>query len=251
MKKNLLLLLIVTILGAGVYGQNKSFDELTLNLATLKPQVLPLEPIPFTLTLTNNTNAPVTVETALSFAWGGVRLEIKKPNGTVVVPPQNTYVTGRMIIVPKDLRPDEKLVSTEVFGFKIQDYFGQVGRYQVRATLYNRDGKTVRSGWVTINVEEPTSTDKIGYDYLKKKLDKHSDNASPFNTWDTDELEEFVLQHPGTTYADYARYTLGNRYFERDKEKAETHLRQIHGDFVFAEDVDKTLKLIESRKQEN
>jgi hypothetical protein len=199
MKKNLLLLLILTILGGSVYGQNKSFDELAFNIAALKPRVLPLEPISFTLTLANNTSAPVTVETALSFKWGGVRLEIRKPNGKVIVPTQNSYLMGRTIILPRDIHPGEKLESAEVFGFKIQNYFGQVGEYQVRATLNNKDGKAVRSGWVTINVEEPTSSDKIAYDDLKKKLDKHRDNFAPFVTWDSDELEEFVLQHPGTS----------------------------------------------------
>jgi len=250
MKKNLLLLLITTILGIGVYGQNKSFDELTFNLDTLKPQVLPLEPIPFRLTLANNTDAPITVETALSFQWGGLRLEIKKPNGKVVVPTQNSFLTGRMIIIPKDISPAEKLESTEVFEFKIQDYFGQVGEYQIRARLSNKDGKTVRSGWVSINIEEPTSSDKIAYDYLKKRLDKHTNNSAPFIAWDTDELEGFVLQHPGTTYANYARYSLGERYFERDKEKAEAQFRQIRDStFFYAKEVAEKLKKLESQLQ--
>src|SRR5438105_3631351 len=105
MKKNVLLLTIIAILSFGASGQK--FENLTFSLTALKSEVLPLEPIPFILTLANNTDAPVTVETALSFKWGGLRLEIKKPNGKVIVPTQNTYVAGRMIILPKDIAPGE------------------------------------------------------------------------------------------------------------------------------------------------
>src|SRR5258708_31960163 len=134
MKKNLLPLLIITILGIGVYGQNKSFDELTFNLDTPKPQVLPLEPIPFTLTLANNTNAPVTVDGSLSFNTASVGLEIKKPNGKIVTPTQLSNVRGRTIFLPKEIPVGEGMESTQVFDFMSQAYFDKAGEYQVRAS---------------------------------------------------------------------------------------------------------------------
>lgn len=252
MQNTLLLSALIGVFALSAYGQKKPFDDLTLNLTALKSQVLPLEPIPFQLTLSNNTDSPITIETALSFSWGGLRLEIKKPNGKVVAPTQNTSGAGRMFIFPKDILPGEKIESTtQDFEFKIQDYFGRVGEYQIRATLNNKDGKKVTSEWVDVTVEEPTLTDKAAYEYLKRKLDKHPQNFLPFTAWGTEELEEFVLQHPGTRYANYARYRLGERYFERDKEKAQEQFRQIQDpNFFYAQDVSEKLKKLEQQLKE-
>jgi hypothetical protein len=251
MKKNFLLLLIL-LLASSTFGQKNSFDALTLNLTALKSQVLPLEPVPFGLTLENKTDATINMETSLSFAGGGIRLEIKKPDGKVVVPPQNTFVSGRTIIFPKDVLPGEKMESTQSFEFKIQDYFGTAGAYKVRATLSNKDGKTVRSEWVGITVEEPTLTDKTAYEYLKKKLDGHAQNFLPFTAWNSEELEEFALQNPGTTYTNYARYTLGRRYFDYEKERAEREFRQIQDpNFFYAREVGEKLKKLEQEKNKD
>lgn len=248
MKKNFFLLLIL-LLGSSAFGQKNSFDALTLNLTALKSQVLPLEPIPFGLALENKTDAPITMETSLSFAGGAVSFEVKKPDGKVIVPTQNTFASGRTIIFPKDILPGEKMESTQSFEFKIQDYFGAVGEYKVRATLSNKDGKAVRSKWVNISVDEPTLTDKTAYEYLKKKLDKHAQNFLPFTAWNSEELEEFALQNPGTTYANYARYTLGRRYFDYEKERAEQQFRQIQDpNFIYAREVSEKLKKLEQEK---
>jgi hypothetical protein len=250
MKKNVLLLTIIAILSFSAFGQNKTFNELTFGLTALKPQVLPLEPIPFELTLTNNTDEAVTVETTLSFSGGSVSLEIKSPNGKNVAPSQASYLNGRVLIFPKVLSSGEKMESTQVFGFRIQDYFGGVGDYRVRATLNNKDGKKVRSDWVNLTITEPVGMEKGAYEYLSKKLKKHPNNYMPYVTWMPDELEEFVLKHPGTTYANYARYSLGEYYYEQDKEKAEEQFRQIQdSNFIYAQEVSEKLKKLESQKK--
>src|SRR5438552_19208453 len=98
MKKNVLLLTIIAILSFGASGQK--FENLTFSLTALKSEVLPLEPIPFKLMLTNNTGAPVTVNGSLSFNTASVGLEIKKPNGKIVAPSQLSHDRVRTIFLP-------------------------------------------------------------------------------------------------------------------------------------------------------
>jgi len=247
--KKILLLTIIAILSFSAFGQRK-FENLTLSLTALKSEVLPLEPIPFKLMLTNNTGASVTVDGSLSFKTASVGLEIKKPNGKIVTPTQLSNVSGRTIFLPKDISAGEAMESTQVFDFMSQAYFDKAGEYQVRASYKNGAGKLIKSEWVNLTIAEPRGMDKAAYELLSKKVSR---TYSPFTSWETEDLEEFVLQHPGTTYANYARYRLGERYFERDKEKAEAQFRQIQdSNFIYFQDVSEKLKKLEQQlKKEN
>jgi hypothetical protein len=249
MNKCILLLTILLVFVAGTFGQNK-FGKLTFELSALKTTVLLLEPIPFKLTVTNNTDAPVTVHHGLSFSTGTVSLEIRPPNGKTVTPAQLSYLQGRTFSIPKELASAESVEANEVFEFKLQNYFGKPGEYQVRATFHDKVGKSIRSGWTPLTVKAPTGMDLDAFEYISKKSERNPGNGMPFTSWKTDELEEFVMLHPRTTYANFARYGLGLLYESwRENDKAEAHFRQIEDStFVHALDVKERLKKLEQQK---
>src|SRR5687768_10801013 len=99
MKKNVLLLFIITILGAAASGQNAggNFEDLTLTLIATKSEVLPLEPIAFKVTVTNDTQTPIKIDGGLSFSTSSVGMEIKKPSGKKVTLSQLSHGRTRTI----------------------------------------------------------------------------------------------------------------------------------------------------------
>ena len=245
--KNTILLLIITVLSFSAFGQDKGkFEDLTVSLTVLKSEVLPIEPIAFKVIVANNSQLPITITSGLSFSTSSVGLEIKKPDGKTVVPTQLSHVRARIIFSPKDLKSGEDMESTEVFDFKTQTYFGKPGQYQVRA-IYKSDGKQIYSDWINLTLTDPVGTDKAAYDFLSKKMQK---TYSPFTSWNTEELEEFLLNFAGSGYANHVHYRLGERYFEKEKDKSEEQFRAISdGTFVYADQVSERLKKLESQKK--
>jgi hypothetical protein len=248
MNKSILLLTLFLLFNFSALAQNR-FEELTFAFDVLKTKVLPLEPIPFRLTVKNNTGAPATVDTALSFSTNSVTLEIKKPNGKTVAPTQLSYLLGRSISFPKELAPADSIDVNQVFDFKLQTYFGKPGEYQVRATFRNKAGKSIRSGWVPLTVEEPTGTELSAFEYISKKSQRDP-GGMLFTSWKPEDLEQLILLHPRSPYADYARYGLGLLYESwQENDKAEGHFRQIQDStFVHTEDVKERLKKLEHKK---
>lgn len=250
MKKNVLVLFVITILGGAAFGQEGrgKFEDLTLTLVAAKGEVLPLEPIVFEVAVRNDSQRPIRVDGGLSFNTSSVGLEIKKPNGKTVTPSGLSHFRTRTIFRPRDLATGDSMESSEIFDFKTQTYFGTPGRYQVRATYKNGAGKRIFSEWADLTLIEPVGTEKAAYDFLYKKM---QGTYFPFTAWKDEELEDFVLNYPGTGYANHARYRLGEGYFEREKEKAEEHFRAItDSTFVYAGQVNAKLKKLEERKKQ-
>jgi hypothetical protein len=208
-----------------------------------------LEPIAFKVAVTNNSQTPIKVDGGLSFSTSLVGMEIKNPNGKTVTTNQLSHVRARTIFRPKDLATGDRMESSEVFDFKTQTYFGTPGRYQVRATYKNGAGKRIFSEWVDVTLIEPVGNEKAAYDFLYGKM---RNTSNPFTSWSTDELEEFVLNYAGTGYSNHARFQLGERYFEREKEQAEEHFRAItDSTFVYSEQVRERLRKLEDQKKQN
>jgi hypothetical protein len=254
MKKSCLILFIaITVLCVSGFGQSRSFSDLTLDLAPHKPTVLQMEPIPFRIALVNNTDAPVPgVAVSIYFNSRAVKLEIRQPNGKVVVPEGLSGLHARIFpeLFPRELEPGGKIEATQVFDTGHYLFFGKAGEYQVRASVTNGDRRVVQSDWMNLTVAKPVGLEKDAYNYLLTNMKKRPDNYVPFNKWSIDEMEEFVLQYPGTVYSDYVRYALVGWYFDRDKVRTESHLRQINEkDFVYARDVSSKLKKLEEQKK--
>jgi hypothetical protein len=250
MKKNVLVLFIMAILSAAAFGQDVkgNFEDLTLTLIAAKSEVLPLVPIDFKVAVTNNSRTPIKVDGRLSFSTSSVGMEIKKPNGKTVTPNGLSHVRARSIFFPKDLAAGESMESSEVFDFKTQTYFGTPGRYQVRVSYKNGGGQKIFSDWIEVTLIEPLGTEKAAYDFLYKKMQK---THFPFTYWSTEELEDFVLKYAGTGYSNYARYTLGEHYFDHERDKAEEQFRAItDSTFVYAEQVNAKLKKLENQKKQ-
>jgi hypothetical protein len=255
MKKNTLLFTFVLLLSANVFGQQAkgSFDALTLRLTALKANVVQMEPIPFKLELVNNTEIPVAgVGVSIDFASRSTKLEIKQPNGKIRTPGGlSSKISGMPLahLVPREIAPGDKIETRDVYNSGHWNFLGKPGEYQIRASITNFDDKTVYSDWVKVTVSEPVSFEKAAYDYLMKRMNEHPPFA-PFNNSTIDELEEFVAQYPGTIYADYFRYSLYQGYREKDKVKAENHLRAIQDkNFFYAKEISDDLKWLEGQKR--
>lgn len=256
MKNILLLLVLVAVFGLTTYGQNRSFNELSFNLSVLKSEVVPLEPISLKLTLENRTDKPITVDTSLLFSVHSVTLEIKQPGGKIIKPSQLSSLNSRVFVQPKDIPSGDKMESSQLFGFHLNEYMGQVGEYKIRASFRNKEDKMVRSNWVSVTVAEPAMTDASAYQYITEKTKTGGSDfqLGAFYEWSPEEMEAFLMRFPETTYAIYVQYSLGECYFEKEKARAAEHFRALINapNFIFANEVNEKLKKLDQQlKGEN
>lgn len=253
MKKRILLLTIIGLLGFATIGQTaqeKSFNDLTFKFTAVRSQVLPLEPIAFKVGLENNTDVPISVETNFSFSAGYISLEVKTPDGKINKVTHLSPLSGQFVLVSEEFKPGNKRERNEILSARVHEIFAEPGEYQIRATLKNNDGKALRSPWTSVSVAQLSEIDRNAYTQIRSRIDKDSLESISFAKWTPDELEEFIILNADTRYADYARFTLGVRHEKSQPDKAEMHLRKVRKDFVNYRIVKDMLDNLENKKSE-
>jgi hypothetical protein len=187
-----------------VHAQTRAAsDHLTLNAASDNHAVLPLEPIPITLSYVNKTPRPIRESIDVHFIGTRVRLRVRQPTGKIVEYDGLGYgapyiVVNRDIVVP----PGEGGTTHEWLTKDLDSLFPAPGVYQLTfQALELQSEQWIASNPVTILVGTPGPEEQAASDVLRRLLKTRENWASIPD----DELEQFIAAFPTSRYADHAR----------------------------------------------
>lgn len=263
-------LFVAFIFGRGGMGQDTgNFEDLTLEIGTTVQKVLPMEPLPFTVTLSNSTEAPITAHAQIDPGCGILKIYVAEANKEFeqfhsADRPSLTGIRGKDVLKPG--------FHTSFNGYLFyahpanldkdnrgQYLFESPGIYRIKATFQDINGESkIESNILTVHAGQPSGQDAAAYKFLKNLQDSEDNEVYYGNfllrdfAWQQvlDKQEEFISRFPKSRYARYAYYSLGLTYRGRDSEKdAGRGIRLLekaagYEDFFLAKEA--LLKLIES-----
>ncbi len=216
--------------GARAEGSG-DFARLTLHIAPLSKNPLPVEPVPVTITLSNNTGKPVRGHACIAPNTGFMKLHVAAPKG-----PFEEFMAGGWPVAgieePAEhaLKPG-RIDSVDAYLYydagKGRYVFPASGNYRIKATLRALDGKTqIESNIITVQVKDPVKEDAAAYQFLKELEHKPVEGASyagflmlTFGRNPTapdrkvlHKQEDFLSKFPESRYARYVAFSLGRSY---------------------------------------
>ena len=258
----------------GVCQQTGSFQELTLKITTTVKEVLPMEPMPITITLSNDTDTPITGHIQIDPGCGILKIYVAKADK----PFEQFHSSDRPAIT--GIRGEDVLkpgFHTSFSGYLFyahpskldkgqrgQYLFESPGVYHIKATFEDLDGeKKIESDVLTIKTTQPTGEDAATYEFLKNLKENQDKDVYYGNfllTWVDrsitakaqkilDKKEEFISRFPNSRYARYVYYSLGDNYRLGAGKEVKRGIDLLekaasYEDFFLAED--SLLKLIET-----
>jgi len=279
-KRTALLLLITSFFCKGIIAQETvNFEELSLEITTSVRQVLPMEPMPITITLSNNTDTSITGYSDINPGVGCLKIYVAKADKPFEQFHSSDWLSITGIRGENVLKPGFRTsVSGYLFyahpanldkGQKGQYLFESPGVYHIKTTFEDLDGeKKIESNILTIEAKELTGEDAAAYEFLKNLKEKQDKDVYYGNFLLTgfgrsitakaqkvlDKKEEFISRFPNSRYAQYVYYSLGDNYrlgvgkgVKRGIELLEK--AASYEDFFLAKD--SLLKLIETLEKQN
>jgi len=274
-----LLLLITSFFCKGIIAQETgNFEELSLEITTTVQKVLPMEPMPITITLSNDTKTPITAYNDINPGVGCLKIYVAKADKPFEQFyssdwPSITGIRGENVLKP-GFRTS---VSGYLFyahpanldkGQQGQYLFESPGVYRIKTTFKDmEDESKIESNVLTIEAKQPTGDDAAAYEFLKNLKEKQDKDVYYGNFLLTsfgrsitakaqkvlDKKEEFISRFPNSRYAQYVYYSLGDNYrlgvgkgVKRGIELLEK--AASYEDFFLAED--SLLKLIETLSEQ-
>lgn len=195
-----------TLLGIAIFGVYTQSEEetvqkhLSFSMTSIKQSVLLLEPIALQFVISNQTDKSLNLKGGVNL--NSLKLTVRKPNGETVVPQQLSYLSGQRgnARLSKTFKANETLNWTETLEFRLKDYFGEIGEYELQASYQNGD-QTLTTEWVTLYVEHPQGQDLFAFERLKA-TDGPLDGVFTLGT--IRNRLAFVEAFPNSRYADYA-----------------------------------------------
>lgn len=237
---------------------------MTLEISTESLQVLPIEPIPFTVSIFNNTNGFIRGVPVILPNAGYIKIFIAVGEGPFelfrtadwplanVLPPKkepkplkpgyNRQVNGFLYFARRAVYP-----GSDPKDFVKQHLLGEPGVYRIKTVLTDRlSKKTIESNILTIKVTQPVGQDALAYEFLKSQrspyflLRTFGSGSSKQQQKVITEQENFLSQFPDSRYARYVKYSLGNTYTNKGNDYLDvaiTLLEEAAGykDFFLAE----------------
>lgn len=252
MKIKLPYVIVAAVLqGIVVFGANaqnpmpEAYRALSFTMTPVRRNVLLLEPVALQFGITNPSDREQNLKGDISL-WT-LKLYITKPNGEVITPLQLTAIPGGPSWMQQHIskvEPGAKRTWVETLEVRLDEYFGEVGEYQLRAT-YDNGKSLLTTEWTTLVVEQPQGEDLSAYERLRTL--PFSEGVYTFST--RERQNAFIGQFPTSRYSDYVRYFAAQAYVGKNDEKAMEYFRAVEGksDFVFATDAKKRLKELEKK----
>lgn len=219
--------------------QQGQFEELTLDLSTVKEEYRPLEPIPIVLTVSNKTTHVVEGHSELDFAYNYVELYVGRGEGQMKNAGRLSTVSTLLIAEPKTMKPGTEFSSKQLLTLKLDHTFPQPGTYSIQARLFDIDRKrSIASKPTVIRIVPAT-----GIDFQALQFIKTYGNASYFFTGarsdrNIDLLETFAAAFGESAYGDYAAFNMAlYRFTRREYDKARDHFEKLSRKpaFVFSD----------------
>jgi len=255
------------------------FEQLTLEITTNVQEVLPIEPMPITITLSNNTEKPITGHNQIDPGTGFLKIYVAKADK----PFEQFHSSDRPSLT--GIRGDDVLkpgYRTSFSGYFFyahpanvdkekhgQYLFEEPGIYRIKATFEDMEGESkIESNVMTVEAKQPTGQDAAAYEFLKNLREEQDEdvyygnfllttfgrNITPRKQKVLDKKEEFLSRFPKSRYSRYLCYSLGLIYRIQEKEKNFRRGIKLmekaagYEDFFLAKDV--LLKLIETLEEQ-
>lgn len=218
--------------------------DLTFSIATTKQTFLPLEPIPFLMTVKNNTTEPITTYIDLSFTGRHLKLFVQKPNEPEIEIRQLSYMSdgGGPFDGTRRLMPNDEIKESELLALEMGKYFSTPGNYRITAVLCDREGCTDRSQPMSLMLTEPQGQDLQAYNFIKA-----SNPDIFFVSREKRIMDQFVARFQSTPYNDYAQEVIGDDHlFFKRYLQAITAYEKISPQYAFAERIRQ--RIIDARK---
>jgi len=275
----------ILVLGAIVFcqaamcRQTGNFEQLTLEITTSAQEVLPMEPMTITITLSNNTQRPITGHALIDPGYGILKVYVAQADK----PFEQFHSSDRPTLT--GIRGDDLLKPgffTTFSGYLFyahpanldkekrgQYLFESPGIYRIKATFDDINGESrIESNVLTVEAKQPSGEDAAAYRFLKELQDGQDksvyygnfllrDLGGVMNVRDQKVLarqKEFVSRFPKSRYSRYLCYSLGLTYCrqkeEKDVRKGIDLLNKAAGydDFFLAKEA--LLKLIETLEEQ-
>jgi len=217
--------------------QTRGFEDLTLEISTALEEVLPMEPMPISITLSNRTASAIRGHTQIDPGIGLTKIYAAKGDGSFAEFKSSDWPLLTAIGVEEVINPGfRKSVSGYLFYAhpdpmgkrkRGQYLFEAPGVRQIKATLVDFAGEaTIESNVLTIRVKEPIGPDAPAYEFLRSIGQARTANLpygdfllTTFGRSMTsesqrvrEEKEEFISRFPDSQYAKYVYYSLGDDY---------------------------------------
>lgn len=222
------------------------FGNLTMNIETNRESFIPLEPIPITFNLSNQTSNNVLGHGSLDFSGNYIEIFVQNERRETKKFDQLAFERARLIVQEKDIPPQASTQKTQLLSFGLERYLLEIGNYKIKAVFYNKNRtQSVTSNWINIAITQPTDINLNAFKFLKKQPNISMFLHTIIDEKNTESLESFVAMFPGSNYTNYALFLLANHYifkeeFTRAKEKLEILKKEKN--FIFSAEVDKNLK---------
>ncbi len=231
-KWKVLLFSVACVLCTRIMAQGADgFEQLTLKIATGAKGVLPLEPLPFTITLSNATPNPVRGHTAIAPGRGFLEIYVATGKRPFERFGDTSWGAGSGEVTERQLKPGElHAVSGYLYYAHAARPSREKGRYllpspgiyRIKAVLKDKSGKEqIESNILAVEAKTPTGDDINAYKFLKglqQNTDKGGRLRYPaflmYGRYQKmiEKKEEFLAAFPNSRYSRYVCYSLGNAY---------------------------------------
>lgn len=235
--------------------QLEAITNLTLEVNTTKTEFLRLEPLPLIISLSNQTEQPITGHTSLMFSENRIKVFIGSIGNELREVQELSSRTEFVKVSTKTFEPGEKYQSNQLLTLNLDKLFPTTGTYQIQTSLKASKGSDeIKSNILTVEITEPSAIDAQAMEFLKnsgKASDFFSGRGVVGRSNAEGKLKEFVDKFSGTAYGDYAVLLLGEVYFaKQDYKNAFVQLDKLKEkkNFALAEKVSLYLKEIKEKK---
>lgn len=225
-----------------VNTQVRPFTDITYEITTPTQTVLPLQPIPIILRQKNMTNDQVLGYRSIGFTNMPIYLHIRKSgsNKTTVLG-DFSQIFEFIAYTNVEIPPNSVSEAKEWIWLGLGKYFAEPGTYEVKAVVPNdKRTQSVESNTITIEIQEPTGTNREVYNLIKNSGFQESFFSHDSFNKTKNMLETITVRFPNSPYAKGASFVLGEEYFKSKQYlRALNHLTRLENDndFIFADKV--------------
>ncbi|MGH7889241.1 MAG: tetratricopeptide repeat protein, partial [Thermodesulfobacteriota bacterium] len=230
-------------------ASNSRFQDLSIDVSSLRNEYLPLEPIPLVFKISNRTPNGILGHGSLDFSSGYIKLIVKNSRGEEHALDRLSSEFALNVIQKKVIPPGGQFQKTQVLSYDLNRHFPSIGNYGIKAVFSNGDGEVIESSWTDIRIVHPTDLSDKALDFLRRcKGGSFLHNITSED--DAGLHETFVNEFPNTRYAEYALFLLAEHYYYKSEYgRSREFFRRLetHSGFVFAEKVTTYLKELAKR----
>jgi len=226
--------------------EEANFQDLTLEISSLKQNFIKLEPIAIRIEISNKKDYIVMGHFQTDFSLHFAKLLVGKDEKNLVQVNQNLAIV-RSALRGKNqvIQPKEKCVTTQMLTYRLEELFPESGDYYLQLKMIDFTGEQqLLSNVLKISISEPVGRNLHAYQYIKS----NTRSNFFFTALGLEkELEYFSENFSDTVYGGYVNFMLGSgRVAEKQYESAIRYLEPLltRKDFMLSDEV--LAKLIEA-----